>query len=145
MWYVKIEIKYFKMAVYNIEPREFNVKLAEELKKIPEFQVADWVFLVKSGSHRQRVPEEQDFWFKRAASILRFMYTQNKPLGVSKLRTRYGGRKDRGVKPGRFRKSGGKMIRLLLQQAEKAGLIEKTKAGKAGRMLTEKEEKCWRQ
>lgn len=126
------------MSVYNIEPREFNVKLAEELKKVPEFKVADWVFLVKSGSHKERVPEEPDFWYKRAASILRFMYTQNKPLGVSRLRVRYGGRKDRGVKPAIFRKSGGKMIRLLLQQAEKAGLIEKTKSGKAGRMLTEK-------
>ena|SRR3989338_2703009 len=126
------------MSVYNIEAREFNVKLAAELQKIPEFKTASWVFLVKSGSHKERIPEDADFWYKRAASILRFMYTQNKPLGVSRLRTRYGGKKDRGVRPSEFRKSGGKMIRLLLQQAEAAGLIEKTKSGRAGRMLTEK-------
>ena len=46
-------------------------------------------------------------------------------IGVGKLRTRYGSRKDRGVRPARFKKSSGKILRVILQQAEKAGLVEK--------------------
>ena len=40
------------------------------------------------------------------------------------------------MKPPRFKKSGGKIIRSLLQQAEAAGLVEKVKAKKSGRQLT---------
>ncbi len=37
-----------------------------------------------------------------------------------------------------FRKSGGKIIRKILQQAEEAGLLEKSKEKKKGRQLTVK-------
>ena len=59
-------------------------------------------------------------------------------VGVERLRTRYGGRKDRGTKPARFVKGSGKIIRKILQQAESVGLLEKVKAKKAGRQLTVK-------
>lgn len=54
------------------------------------------------------------------------------------MRTRYGGRKDKGVKPPRFIRGGGKIIRVILQQSEAAGLLEKAKGKRAGRQLTEK-------
>ena len=38
--------------------------------------------------------------------------------------------------PDHFRKSSGKIIRLILQQAETAGLVEKAKDKRAGRQLT---------
>jgi small subunit ribosomal protein S19e len=59
-------------------------------------------------------------------------------VGVGKLRNRYGSRKDRGGKPDRFRKAGGKIIRVILQQAEEAGLVEKITRLQHGRRLTEK-------
>jgi len=40
------------------------------------------------------------------------------------------------MKPPEFRKGGGKIIRTILQQAEKAGLLEKVKEKKSGRQLT---------
>lgn len=75
------------------------------------------------------------FGIKRAASILRQIYI-HKIVGVARLRTRYGGRKNRGMKPARFTKSGGKIIRYLLQESENAGLVEKSKGKKSGRQLT---------
>jgi len=54
------------------------------------------------------------------------------------LRTRYGSRKDRGGKASKFRKSGGKIIRVILQQAEAAGLVEKVTRLQYGRRLTAK-------
>jgi ribosomal protein S19E (S16A) len=59
-------------------------------------------------------------------------------VGVERLRTRYGGRKNRGVRPARFRKSSGKIIRTILQQLEKAGLVETLKERQFGRRLTPK-------
>ncbi len=123
--------------IRSIEAGKFNKLLAEKLKNSENFEAPEWVNLVKTGSHKQRPVSEEDFWHKRAASILRQIYIR-KIVGVERLRTRYGGRKDRGVKPPHFVKSGGKTIRTILQQAEKAGYIEKAKGKKAGRQLTVK-------
>ncbi len=126
--------------VKSINPQEFNNKLALALKEIDEFKAPEWTEIVKTSSHKQRPTTEPNFYFKRAASILRQIYVK-KILGVNKLRSRYGGRKDNGMKPARFVKSGGKLIRVILQQSESAGLLEKSKSKKAGRMLTEKGKK----
>ncbi|MDO8528528.1 MAG: 40S ribosomal protein S19, partial [Nanoarchaeota archaeon] len=58
-------------------------------------------------------------------------------------RTRYGSKKNRGMKPERFVKAGGKILRVILQQSDKAGFTEKVKDNKvlrtrAGRKLTSK-------
>jgi len=132
--------------VYDLNSQEYNLKLAEALKKLEEFEQPEWSKFVKSGTSKQRPIEDMDFWHKRAASILRQIY-KNKIVGVSRLRTRYGSRKSRGFKPEEFRKAGGKIIRTILQQADKAGLTEiaKTikgvKSRKPGRQLTEKGKK----
>jgi len=116
----------------------YNKKLADILKAMDEFKQPEWSYFVKTGLNRQRPPQEADFWHKRAASILRQIYIR-KVVGVSRLRTRYGGLYNRGMKPERFRKSSGKIIRVILQQAEKAGLLQKVLEGKRfGRSLTEK-------
>ena len=118
----------------DIHDKDFNKKLAEALKKIEEIKAPEFMSYVKSGVNKTRPPVEDDFWYKRAASILRQLYIR-KIVGVNRLRTRYGGRKDRGMQPPEFRKGSGKIIRLILQQAEKAGLVEKS-TKKKGRSLT---------
>ncbi len=120
-----------------IESGKYNKMLSEKLKHIPEFAKPEWVDFVKSSVHKARPIFEPDFWYKRSASILRQIYLHD-IVGVERLRTRYGGRKDRGMRPPEFRKSGGKIIRVILQQAESAGLLEKVKGKKSGRKLTEK-------
>lgn len=124
------------MSVYDMPAAEYNNKLAEALKQMPEFKMPEWAAFVKTSVARERPPKEE-FWHKRAASILRQLYIHS-IVGVGRLRTRYGGRKNRGQKPERFRKGSGKIIRIILQQAEAAGFVEKIKGKKAGRQLTEK-------
>ncbi len=123
--------------IRSIDSEKYNKILAEALKKSGEFVKEEWVDFVKTSTHKQRPTIDPDFWYKRAASILRQIYIKG-VVGVNRLRTRYGGRKDRGVRPPEFRKSGGKLIRKILQQAEAAGLIEKTKLPRSGRKLTQK-------
>lgn len=125
------------MAVYDIPADKYNDELAEALKKMEEFEMPEWAGYVKTSIARERPPKEEDWWHKRAASILRQLYIHG-IVGVGRLRTRYGGRKNRGRKPERFRKGSGKIIRTILQQAEKAGFVEKIKSKKAGRQLTER-------
>ena len=130
-------------SVFEINAQEYNLKLAEALKKIPEFKEPDWAKLVKSGPSKERPIDDLDFWHKRAASILRQIY-KKKIVGVSKLRTKYGSKKNRGFKPEEFRKAGGKIIRTILQQSDKAGFTEIAKdirdvrSKKPGRQLTKK-------
>ena len=121
----------------SIEAGKYNKSLAIALKEIPEFEKPEWVDFVKTGTNRQRPSVEPDFWHKRAASILRQVYIRG-IVGVQRLRTRYGGRKDRGMQPPRFKKSSGKILRKIIQQAESAGLLEKSKSKRAGRQLTQK-------
>ena len=120
------------MAVYDLDSHEYNKKLAEALKKIPEFKQPEWAAYVKTGPAKKRPVDEPDFWHKRAASILKQIY-KRKTIGVGKLRTRYGSKKNSGYQPEEFRKAGGKIIRTILQQADKAGLTEITKLNKGGK------------
>jgi small subunit ribosomal protein S19e len=121
------------VSVLQVRPEKLIEGLKEELKKIEEIKPPEWSYFVKSGTHRQRPPQQEDFWYIRAASILRQLYLH--PVGVERLRTYYGGRKDRGRAPPKFRKASGSIIRKILQQLEKAGLVEKCKKG---RKLTSK-------
>jgi small subunit ribosomal protein S19e len=130
-------------SVYELNSQEYNLKLAEALKQIPEFKEPEWAKFVKSSPSKERPIEDADFWHKRAASILRQIY-KNKIVGVNRLRTKYGSKKNRGMKPERFMKSGGKIIRTILQQADKAGFTEilretkGTKEKRPGRRITAK-------
>jgi small subunit ribosomal protein S19e len=126
------------MSIYEIPADQYNKKLAQALKKLPEYKMPEWAYFVKTGISRSRPPAEADYWFARAASILRQIY-KNGVLGVNRLRTKYGSRKIRGSRPEMFAKSSGKIIRVILQQSEKAGFIEKVTEGKRfGRRLTKK-------
>lgn len=125
--------------VYDLKAQEYNTKLAEVLKAMPEFVVPEWSIYVKTGVSKIKPPQDPNFWHKRAASVLRQIYI-NKVVGVNRLKTRYGSKYNRGMKPEVFRKASGKIIRTILQQAESAGLLEKyNEPGKrAGRKLTDK-------
>ncbi len=123
-------------SLHTLDAQTFNIKLAEALKKYKEFEPPEWVTFVKSGHGKQRPISEEDFWYKRGASILRQIYLRG-GFGVRRLRTRYGNRKDRGKQPPHFVRSSGKIIRMLLQQSEKSGLVIKATGKEKGRVLTE--------
>jgi len=122
-------------VIHDVRPDEFVVKLAEELKKTKGFEAPEWVSFVKSGVAKERVPQDEDFWYMRSASVLRQLYIQG-VVGVGRLRTRYGSKLDRGVRRNKFRKASGKVIRTILQVAESVGFVEKVTKLQHGRRLT---------
>ena len=128
--------------VFELNSQEYNLKLAEALKQIPEFKQPEWAEFVKSSPAKERPIDDEDFWYKRSASILRQIYLKG-IVGVSRLRTKYGSKKNRGMQPEKFKKASGKIIRTILQQADKAGFTEIAKpvkdvrSKKPGRQLTD--------
>jgi len=126
------------MSVYNIEINKLIEKTAEELKKIDVIKAPEWSKFVKTGHYKERPPENPDWWYFRSASVLNKIYKYG-PIGVNKLRTQYGGKKNRGHKPERFYKGSGNIIRKVLQQLEKASLVVQTEKGvRKGRIVTPK-------
>ncbi|NUN11436.1 40S ribosomal protein S19 [Candidatus Micrarchaeota archaeon] len=120
---------------------------SEELKKNAELAAPEWVGLVKNSSANERLPQDEDFWFKRLASLLLTVYKRG-PVGIERLRNKYGGRTGHTVSRSHHRKAGGKVIRSGLQKLEKIGFIEKDKT-KKGRIITSKGvsflEKCMKE
>ncbi len=112
-------------------------RLADYLKKnVEEVRPPEWSFYVKTGRDRERPPLQDDWWYIRAASMMRKMYKSGKPAGIEKFRVIYGGRKNRGSRPEHFVRAGGAIPRTILKQLESAGLVARI-PGK-GRILTPK-------
>ncbi len=114
--------------------------LAEKLEQMPEFKPPAWAPYVKTGINRQRPPTQENWWFLRAASILRKTYNQP-GIGVSRLKKVYGGRKNRGHKPEHTFRASGAIIRRMVKQLEVAGFLQPKKNEKGRvvkRLITQK-------
>lgn len=112
------------MSIKEVRPQDLTERLSEELKEREEIEPPEWAHFVKTGPDKERPPDQPDWWYLRSASILRRVFEEG-PIGVSRLRSLYGGRIERGSSPERFRKGGGKIIRTILQQLGEANLLEK--------------------
>ena len=129
------------MTVYDKKAEELINKAAEALKKIEHIKAPEWAKYVKTGVHKERPPIEKDWWYARTASLLRKIYLFG-PIGVNKLRKKYGGKKNRGHKPERSYPGSGNIIRKILQQLEKAELVKYAeKKVHKGRIITPKGKK----
>ena len=119
---------------YDVPASVLINRLAQHLKdNLDKVAPPKWAAFVKTGSHTERPPENPDWWYTRCASLLRKIYL-NGPIGLAHLRSKYGGRVDRGVKPEHAGSGGGAIIRNALQQLEAVGLVEIL--GRRGRVLT---------
>lgn len=94
-----------------------------------QMEAPQWARFVKTGASKERPPEQSDWWYIRAASLLRRIYI-NGPVGVQKLRSYYGGLKNNGHQPAHFAKGSGKILRVMLQDFEKLEYVKKEKKGR---------------
>lgn len=112
-----------------------NQKLVEEIKNMKEFKVPAWACFVKTGVSKERVPENKDWFYVRAASIL-LKFLKYSPIGVKNLSKMYGGRQNRGYKPDKRKIGARNHIRKILQNFVKLKLIKQVEKPKAGKILT---------
>tara|TARA_Y100000310_G_scaffold302329_1_gene339544 strand:+ start:260 stop:715 length:456 start_codon:yes stop_codon:yes gene_type:complete len=126
--------------ILTVNPGTLNKQVAEELKKQKLVEPLEWSKFVKTGRSKERLPDSQNWWYDRSAALLRSVAKLG-PVGTEKLRTKYGGKKNRGHKPEKFFKASGSIIRKILQQLEKSELIKQAEKGvHKGRVLTPKGE-----
>lgn len=116
-------------TAYDVPPNRLIEALANHLKRVPQIQPPVWAMYVKTGSHVQRPPYNKDWWYVRAASIIRKLYFHG-PMGLSDLRAVYGGRKESGYGLAHHRQAGSSAIRKILAQLQSAGLVKKTPKGR---------------
>ncbi|WP_299962850.1 30S ribosomal protein S19e [Methanoregula sp.] len=116
-------------TVYDVPADHIIRRVAEELKKRKEIVPPAWAAFAKTGVHKEMPPEDPDWWFIRVAAVLRRVYVDG-PMGVERMRSFYGGNKNRGSRPNKFRKGSGSILRKSVQQLEAAGLVIHDKTGR---------------
>lgn len=116
-------------TVYDVPPKRLIENVSKVLKETDGIETPQWAPFVKSGVHKEKAPIQLDWWYTRVSAVLRSVYVKG-PIGISQLRGKYGGKKDRGSKPSIAAKGSGSIISEALQQLEKAGLVEKTPKGR---------------
>lgn len=116
-------------TVYDVPADLLIRKVAEVLKSRQEIKPPAWAAFAKTGVHKEMPPEDPDWWYVRSAALLRRVYIDG-PLGVQRMRSFYGGKKDRGSKPDAFRKGSGSVLRKSLQQLEACGFVAHDKSGR---------------
>jgi small subunit ribosomal protein S19e len=116
-------------TVYDVPADLLIRKVAEALRSRQEMAPPAWAAFAKTGVHKEMPPEDPDWWYIRSAAVLRRVYIDG-PLGVQRMRSFYGGKKDRGSKPDAFRKGSGSILRKALQQLEACKFVIKDKTGR---------------
>ena len=114
-------------TLYDVPPEELIEALTETLADEDDIEAPDWAEYTKTGVDRELPPEQEDFWARRAASLLRKVAVDG-PVGVNSLRSEYGTSKQGTtryrVRPHQKTKGSGNIIRTALQQLEDAGYVE---------------------
>lgn len=122
------------VKAYDVPADKLIEKLAEVLKQDPNIKPPGWSKFAKTGSHAERVPLNRDWWYVRCGSLLRKVYLHG-PIGLTDLKSDYGGWRQIGYNLAHHRDAGGSSIRKALQQLEAAGYILKVNG--SGRMMTQ--------
>ena len=120
-------------TAYDVPAEALIRKMAEKLKSEYNLTPPEWAAWVKTGVHKERQPEDPNWWYIRVAAVLRKVYMRG-PIGTEKLRSYFGGKRDMKVAPSKSRKGSGAIVRTSLHQLEMAGLLEAIKG--RGRVVT---------
>jgi len=115
--------------IFDVPADDLISRLSEQLKKDKKINPPQWSNFVKTGTHAEKMPQNKDWWYTRCASLVRKVYLHG-PIGISDLKSYYGGRKRIGYNLDHHKDAGGAIIRKALQQLESAGYIDKKNNGR---------------
>jgi small subunit ribosomal protein S19e len=112
------------VTIYDVPSDALIDELADRLED--RIEEPAWANYAKTGSSKELPPQQDDFWHVRAASLLRKVAIGG-PVGVDRLSTAYGDRKQGST---RYRVAGAhfdtgskNIIRTILQQLEEEDLV----------------------
>jgi small subunit ribosomal protein S19e len=116
--------------VFDVPADDLILRLSDQLKKDKKINPPEWASYVKTGPHVEKIPQNRDWWYTRCASLVRKVYLHG-PIGISDLKSYYGGRKRIGYNLDHHKDAGGAIIRNALQQLEASGYVEKKSKGRS--------------
>ncbi|KAI0600475.1 40S ribosomal protein S19 [Biscogniauxia sp. FL1348] len=122
-------------GVRDVEAQDFIRAYAAFLKRQGKLAVPGWVDTVKTGPGKELPPQDQDWFYVRAAAIARHIYMR-KTVGVGRLSRVHGGAKNRGVRPSKHVDASKGVDRRAIQGLEKLGILELDEE-KGGRRITQ--------
>ncbi len=122
-------------TVYDVPPQLLIDQTATKLQEFEQIAPPEWAADVKTGTHVETQPVQENWWHIRTAAVLRKVYV-NGPIGTERLAGEFGGSKDRKAKPYKSVKGSRSIIRHVLQQLEAAELVAADK--NRGRTITPK-------
>ena len=105
----------------DVSPSELVAALRAEMDNFELVSAPEWAVDVKTGTHREMPPVQEDWWETRAASMLRKVAIHG-PIGTNHLAQMYGGVKNRGVRPNKAVTGSRNITRKILQQLDQSGL-----------------------
>ena len=112
------------MTTYYDVPADLLIAgLADRLRSEESIKPPEWASHVKTGTHRERPPVQENWWHTRSASVLRKVAMKG-PIGTNRISQEFGGAKDRGVKKNKAVAGSRNISRKILQQLSESGLLE---------------------
>ena len=117
------------VSVHDVPSSRLITALAVQMIEVPGVEQPEWSRFVKTGSHAERPPANAEWWYTRAASLMRKLYLHG-PVGLGDLERAYGGSKALKYYPKHHRDAGGSSIRRILKQLEQAELVTKNPKGR---------------
>tara|TARA_B100001142_G_scaffold229548_1_gene227690 strand:- start:78574 stop:79044 length:471 start_codon:yes stop_codon:yes gene_type:complete len=112
------------MTTYHDVPADLLIgELSARLSEVDSINPPEWSKIVKTGTHRERPPAQDNWWYIRSAAVLRKVGKLG-PIGANHMAQHFGGPKDRGVKPNRAVAGSRNISRTVMQQLTTAGLIQ---------------------
>src|SRR5256885_12663495 len=110
-------------TAFEVPANELINGLAKHLKEnVSEISPPSWSEYAKTGAHKERPPQDPDWWYARCASLLRKLYVHG-PVGVSRLRVQYGGKLGKGEPPPYTRRARGIDIQTPQPQPSEAAHV----------------------
>ena len=114
-----------------VDSQKLTTAIAAHLKQEGKLNVPAWVGDVKTSSYKVYVPDNEDWFYVRAASIMRRLCKRR--AGVGAMSKIYGGKTRKMVKPAISRRASKNPNRKALQALETLGWL---KMGSKGRVPT---------
>jgi len=127
----------YKSATVKDVPAQIYVQaFAQHLKKSNKLELPDWHDIVKTGNYKELCPQDPDWYYIRAASIMRHLYLRP-GTGIGAFTKVYGGRgrKTRSTRRPHFFRGAGGLVRHILKQLAELEFVAERKDRK-GRFLT---------
>jgi len=121
-------------TVKDVPAQQFVSELAAHFKKSQKLELPEWHDLIKTGAYKQLCPQDPDWYYIRAAAVVRKIYLRG-GIGIGAFSKIYGGSVNNGSAPAHHAKAARGLHRHILQQLQNISLVNKKKE-KKGRYIT---------